>query len=150
MTEDNSAAIGSDPSLLLVDDDEVFVTRLARAMERRGFQPRIATSVAAAREALVQLVQRMERATAEGDIARWSDLDDDFHSTLVGVCGNARLLRSIGEYWGQQYRGRRLILPHPRGGRIDVTAPLPEHMVRTWDYFSFDKENDGDPFAAVD
>ena len=51
MTEDNSAAIGSDPSLLLVDDDEVFVTRLARAMERRGFQPRIATSVAAAREA---------------------------------------------------------------------------------------------------
>lgn len=45
---------------------------------------------------------------------------------------------------------RRLILPHPRGGRIDVTAPLPEHMVRTWDYFSFDKENDGDPFAAVD
>jgi len=52
MTEDNSAAIGSDPSLLLVDDDEVFVTRLARAMERRGFQPRIATSVAAAREAL--------------------------------------------------------------------------------------------------
>lgn len=52
MTDDNSAAIGSDPSLLLVDDDEVFVTRLARAMERRGFQPRIATSVAAARELL--------------------------------------------------------------------------------------------------
>ena len=28
---------------------------------------------------------------------------------------------------------RRLILPHPRGGKIDVTAPLPEHMRRTWD-----------------
>ena len=25
---------------------------------------------------------------------------------------------------------RRLILPHPRGGVIDVTAPLPEHMKR--------------------
>ncbi|GEO37067.1 pseudouridine synthase [Skermanella aerolata] len=45
---------------------------------------------------------------------------------------------------------RRLIMPHPRGGRIDVTAPLPPHMVTTWTYFSFDKENDGDPFAAVE
>ena len=37
---------GSDPSLILVDDDETFVTRLARAMEKRGFAPRTATSVA--------------------------------------------------------------------------------------------------------
>lgn len=50
MTDDNSAAIGPDPSLLLVDDDEAFVTRLGRAMERRGFAPRIATSVGMARE----------------------------------------------------------------------------------------------------
>jgi 23S rRNA pseudouridine955/2504/2580 synthase len=29
---------------------------------------------------------------------------------------------------------RRLIIPHPlEGSRIDVTAPLPEHMQRTWD-----------------
>ena len=32
--------------LLLVDDDEIFVTRLARAMEKRGFVPRTAVSVA--------------------------------------------------------------------------------------------------------
>jgi two-component system response regulator RegA len=38
--------LGPDPSLLLVDDDEVFVRRLARAMERRGFIPEIALSVA--------------------------------------------------------------------------------------------------------
>lgn len=50
MTDDNSAAIGPDASLLLVDDDEAFVTRLGRAMERRGFAPRIATSVGMARE----------------------------------------------------------------------------------------------------
>ena len=37
---------GSDPSLLLVDDDEIFVTRLARAMEKRGFVSRTAVSVA--------------------------------------------------------------------------------------------------------
>lgn len=67
---------------------------------------------AAERDGLTQLTQRMERATADGDIDRWSDLDDDFHATLVGLCGNSRLQRTLGEYWGQQYRGRRLILPH--------------------------------------
>ncbi|HYA79687.1 MAG TPA: RluA family pseudouridine synthase [Methylocystis sp.] len=33
---------------------------------------------------------------------------------------------------------RRLVLPHPRGGTIDVTAPLPEHMRKTWEAFGFD------------
>ena len=44
-------AIGSDPSLLLVDDDETFVKRLARAMESRGFQVETAESVASGRGA---------------------------------------------------------------------------------------------------
>lgn len=39
--------IGPDPSLLLVDDDEAFVKRLARAMEKRGFVAQTADSVAA-------------------------------------------------------------------------------------------------------
>lgn len=38
--------IGPDPSLLLVDDDEMFVKRLARAMEKRGFAPWAVQSVA--------------------------------------------------------------------------------------------------------
>ncbi len=33
---------------------------------------------------------------------------------------------------------RRLVLPHPRGGLIDVTAPLPPHMRKTWDTFGFE------------
>jgi 23S rRNA pseudouridine955/2504/2580 synthase len=33
---------------------------------------------------------------------------------------------------------RRLVLPHPRGGTLDVTAPLPPHMQRTFDMFGFD------------
>ena len=41
--------LGNDPSLLLVDDDEVFLKRLARAMERRGFVTRTAASVAEGR-----------------------------------------------------------------------------------------------------
>ncbi len=33
---------------------------------------------------------------------------------------------------------RRLVLPHPRGGTLDVSAPLPPHMQATWDLFGFD------------
>jgi two-component system response regulator RegA len=40
--------LGPDPSLLLVDDDEAFLKRLGRAMERRGFQVEMAGSVAQA------------------------------------------------------------------------------------------------------
>lgn len=47
MAEDVTAELGPDRSLLLVDDDEPFVKRLARAMERRGFIPETAESVAA-------------------------------------------------------------------------------------------------------
>jgi 23S rRNA pseudouridine955/2504/2580 synthase len=35
---------------------------------------------------------------------------------------------------------RRLMLPHPAGGVIDVIAPLPEHMRRTWELFGFDSD----------
>ncbi|KQI70110.1 chemotaxis protein CheY [Loktanella sp. 3ANDIMAR09] len=38
--------LGPDPSLLLVDDDEAFVKRLAKAMEKRGFVVETAESVA--------------------------------------------------------------------------------------------------------
>ncbi|KPL55438.1 RluA family pseudouridine synthase [Prosthecomicrobium hirschii] len=33
---------------------------------------------------------------------------------------------------------RRIALPHPRGGRIDVTAPLPPHMQQSWNLLGFD------------
>ncbi|MEM9318215.1 MAG: ActR/PrrA/RegA family redox response regulator transcription factor [Pseudomonadota bacterium] len=39
--------IGADKSLLLVDDDEPFLRRLERAMEKRGFEVAAANSVAA-------------------------------------------------------------------------------------------------------
>ncbi|MGL5009887.1 MAG: ActR/PrrA/RegA family redox response regulator transcription factor [Paracoccaceae bacterium] len=43
------ADLGADRSLLLVDDDESFVKRLAKAMEKRGFVPETAESVSAGR-----------------------------------------------------------------------------------------------------
>jgi two-component system, response regulator RegA len=47
--------LGPDPSLLLVDDDEAFLKRLARAMEKRGFRIETAGSVA---EALAAVAAR--------------------------------------------------------------------------------------------
>ena len=47
MTDRGLRDIGDDNSLLIVDDDEPFLRRLARAMERRGFAPEMAETVAA-------------------------------------------------------------------------------------------------------
>ncbi len=33
---------------------------------------------------------------------------------------------------------RRLVIPNPSGGTLDVTAPLPPHMRASWDLFGFD------------
>jgi two-component system response regulator RegA len=44
-----------DRSLLIVDDDQPFCERLARALATRGFSPRTAFSVAAGRTALAEL-----------------------------------------------------------------------------------------------
>ena len=49
MTDHFSLDPGQDRSLLLVDDDEPFVKRLAKAMEKRGFVPETAQSVAEGR-----------------------------------------------------------------------------------------------------
>ncbi len=51
MAEENLAELGDDRTLLLVDDDEPFVKRLAKAMEKRGFQVETAQSVAVGKAA---------------------------------------------------------------------------------------------------
>jgi 23S rRNA pseudouridine955/2504/2580 synthase len=43
---------------------------------------------------------------------------------------------------------RRLVVPHPRGGAIDVTAPLPPHMVQSWNLLGFDAAR-YDPIEAA-
>lgn len=49
MAEDVGAELGPDRTLLLVDDDEPFLKRLAKAMEKRGFLPETAETVAMGR-----------------------------------------------------------------------------------------------------
>jgi 23S rRNA pseudouridine955/2504/2580 synthase len=35
---------------------------------------------------------------------------------------------------------RRIVVPHPRGGTIDITAPLPPHMRQSWNLIGFDAD----------
>lgn len=46
MSDPLEADLGADKTLLLVDDDEAFLKRLSKAMEKRGFVPEIAGTVA--------------------------------------------------------------------------------------------------------
>jgi 23S rRNA pseudouridine955/2504/2580 synthase len=58
---------------------------------------------------------------------------------LAGVPGSRRL----------HLHARSLSIPHPLGGRLEVTAPLPPHMRRTWEFFGFPNDVE-DPFAELD
>ncbi|RMF12567.1 MAG: RluA family pseudouridine synthase [Alphaproteobacteria bacterium] len=44
---------------------------------------------------------------------------------------------------------RRIVLDHPRGGTIDVTAPLPAHMAESWRLFGFNADENVDPFPET-
>jgi 23S rRNA pseudouridine955/2504/2580 synthase len=35
---------------------------------------------------------------------------------------------------------RRIVIPHPRGGTIDVTAPLPPHMLQSWNLLGLEAD----------
>jgi 23S rRNA pseudouridine955/2504/2580 synthase len=45
---------------------------------------------------------------------------------------------------GLHLHARRLIIPHPRKGVIDVSAPLSAEMRKTWKWFGFDPSADAD------
>ena len=50
---------------------------------------------------------------------------------------NALPMNELGQ--GLHLHARRLIIPHPRKGMIDVTAPLSAEMRKTFKWFSFDE-----------
>ena len=57
---------------------------------------------------------------------------------LAGVPGSRRL----------HLHARSLSIPHPAGGTLRVTAPLPRHMRQTWEFFDF-PDDIADPFAHL-
>ena len=58
---------------------------------------------------------------------------------LAGLPGSRRL----------HLHARSLSIPHPLGGTLEVTAPLPPHMLRTWNFFGFAGDAE-DPFADLE
>lgn len=85
---------------------QVFSTlevKAAQLTARRGI-------TAADHERLDDILTQMERASKRGDIEAWSELDDEFHSELVGLCGNPRLQAMLRQLWDLQYHARRAII----------------------------------------
>jgi 23S rRNA pseudouridine955/2504/2580 synthase len=58
---------------------------------------------------------------------------------LAGVPGARRL----------HLHARGLSIPHPLGGNLQITAQLPAHMRRTWEFFGFAGDTE-DPFGDLD
>jgi len=50
---------------------------------------------------------------------------------------------------GLHLHARRIVVPHPRGGVIDVTAPLGGEMARTFEWFGFDEKVADDESALL-
>ncbi len=44
---------------------------------------------------------------------------------------------------------RAITLPHPSGGTLAVTAPLPAPLRETWAFFGFEESDEADPFAGL-
>jgi 23S rRNA pseudouridine955/2504/2580 synthase len=57
---------------------------------------------------------------------------------LAGVPGAKRV----------HLHARSISIPHPLGGSLQVTAPLPRHMRQSWEFFGFPEDVE-DPFAGL-
>lgn len=82
----------TDKTLLLVDDDKPFLTRLARAMETRGYEVRMADSVA---EGIAE-VRRNAPAFAVVDLRLADGNGLDVIATLHGARPDARVVVLTG------------------------------------------------------
>jgi len=63
--------------------------------------------------------------------------------------GNAAQLPGGAAAHQLHLHARSLAVPHPQGGTLSVTAPLPPHMRRMWEFFGFDATVP-DPFAELE
>ncbi|QPH52685.1 ActR/PrrA/RegA family redox response regulator transcription factor [Pontivivens ytuae] len=92
MTPDAAADLGPDPTLLLLDDDEPFLRRLARAMEKRGFAVTEASTVAEGKAA----VQSKPPAYAVVDLRLEDGNGLDVVEALRGARDDARIVVLTG------------------------------------------------------
>ncbi len=60
--------------------------------------------------ALRSAVADMGKALEAGDLNRWAEADEHFHSQLVQLSGNSRLIQMVAQLWDQAHRARMLTL----------------------------------------
>jgi 23S rRNA pseudouridine955/2504/2580 synthase len=80
------------------------------------------------------------------------------HSALLGTPilgdgkygGKAAFVEGLGISRKLHLHARAIRMPHPKGGLIEATAPLPEHMAASFAAFGFDSAAAGQPFTAFD
>jgi DNA-binding GntR family transcriptional regulator len=87
-----------------------------------GLEPMAAARVAAMRPGsaalrpMTKACARMTAAIRSGDVDTWVAADEDFHSGIVALCGNARLVSIVANCSDQVHRARRFTIklrPHP-------------------------------------
>ena len=74
-------------------------------------------------ERLDSLLGQMRQAVGQGDLARYFELDDEFHGALLRIHGNRVILSCIGRIKDQQQRIRFLT----EGARDRTEESLAEH-----------------------
>ena len=104
--------LGVDRSLLILDDDEAFLRRLGRAMEKRGFEVTAVDSVAAGRA----VVDDRPPAYAVVDLMAGLDLTEKVRATVnVKNLFDETYLTSL--MWTQSYYAA----PRSASVRLDYT-----------------------------
>lgn len=73
--------------------------------------------------------------------------DKKYNNQLEGV-DKAADLTALGS--GLHLHAARIRFPSAAGKPVEVSAPLPQHMLKSWAFLSFDQKLDVDPFEELD
>ncbi|MDE2029258.1 MAG: RluA family pseudouridine synthase [Alphaproteobacteria bacterium] len=132
--------------------------RIETALIRRGEKMEIVGPKTEGAKNAVTLYQIMEKARAQAAFVAMWPVTGRTHQLRVHMASlGAPLIgdRMYGEALpetmpadelgkGLHLHARRIIIPHPRRGIIDATAPLGPDMRKTWKWFGFDANADAD------
>lgn len=113
-------------SLSIADMDEIYelLTELESLAARRAASARYPKSEL---NKLAASIEEMELALAKGDRETWAQADEDFHSELVRLGGNSRVVSILANFNNQVRRARSMTLyirPLPEKSNADHRAVL--------------------------
>lgn len=113
-------------SLSVADMDEIYelLTELESLAARRAANAGYPNS---ALKKLAASIEDMEKALHNGDREKWAQADEDFHTELVRLGGNSRVISIIANFNNQVRRARAMTLyirPLPEKSNADHRAVL--------------------------